>query len=167
MTFQPIDIALFLISAAACIYCMVLSRRLAHLQNTKDGLGATITACAESISSMSLATRSTTVQAKELATELSTLLQRADQVCEKIDLRTRKMETRHEQLATKGRDAQSQLDAMMHSVLAQHKTQITEIVELTKRARQLPNAPAPQTDGNHLNKFQELMETNIKRRVTS
>lgn len=167
MAFQPTDIALFLISFAACIYCMVLSRRLARLQNTKDGLGATITACTDSISSMSLATRGTTAQAKELASELSALLQRAEQVCEKIELRTRKMEVKHEQLAAKGQKAQTELDIMMRNVLAQHKKQIAELLELTKRARILPDQTTSTVDGTHQNRFQELVETNIQKRAAS
>ena len=38
---QPTDIAIFLVSFAACVYCFILSRRLKALQDTRDGLGAT------------------------------------------------------------------------------------------------------------------------------
>lgn len=164
MTFQPVDIALFLISFAACIYCLVLSRRLAHLQNTKNGLGATITACAESISSMSLATRGTTAQAKELAAELSGLLARADEVCEKIETGTRTMELRHEKLTSKGQKAQADLDLMMRTVLEQHKKQITEIVKLTKQTRPLLDQAKPAVTGTHQSMFHDLVEANSQGR---
>ena len=57
MSIQPTDIAIFLVSFAPCIYCFVLSKRLKALQNTKDGLGATITALSTSISQMSSTTQ--------------------------------------------------------------------------------------------------------------
>ena len=62
MSIQPTDIAIFLVSFAACIYCFVLSKRLKALQNTKDGLGATITALSTSIAQMSSTTQDTRVR---------------------------------------------------------------------------------------------------------
>ena len=67
---QPIDIALFLVSLAACIYCVQLSRRLKSLQDTRDGLGATIMAMNKSVSAVSSATQETRNQAGELASRL-------------------------------------------------------------------------------------------------
>ena len=80
---QPIDIALFLVSLAACIYCVQLSRRLKSLQDTRDGLGATIMAMNKSVSAVSSATQETRNQAGELASRLSQLMKEADQTCER------------------------------------------------------------------------------------
>ena len=164
MIFQPIDIALFLISFAACIYCMVLSRRLASLQNTKDGLGATITACTDSISSMSLATRGTTAQAKELAGELSSLLLRADEACQKVVARTLQTEAKHQQATDKIHAARSELDLLMRNVLEQHKKQVTEIVKLTQQTGPLIEDGKKPVEGSHQIKFRSLIETNEQRR---
>jgi uncharacterized protein YoxC len=81
---QPIDIAIFLVSFAACIYCILLSRRLKSLQDTRDGLGATIMAMNKSVSAISSATLETRAQAGELADRLSRLMKEADESCEKI-----------------------------------------------------------------------------------
>lgn len=163
MVFQPIDIALLLISFAACVYCILLSRRLAALQNTKDGLGATIAACTESISSMSLATRSTTAQAKELAAELSGLLSQAEEVCHKVESLTIKMDTKQKQTASKIHYAQNELDVVMRRVLEQHKKQVAEIVALTKQARPVINHANGSLKGSHQAKFTSLLETNKQR----
>ncbi|WP_018148363.1 DUF6468 domain-containing protein [Henriciella marina] len=82
---QPIDIALFLVSLAACIYCVQLSRRLKSLQDTRDGLGATIMAMTKSVSAVSSATQETRNQAGELASRLSKLMKEADATCERLE----------------------------------------------------------------------------------
>ena len=73
MLVSPFDIAIILISSVACIYCMVLSRRLRALQNTRNGLGATIKALSDSISAVSATTDETRYHAGELATRLAHL----------------------------------------------------------------------------------------------
>lgn len=156
--FQPVDIALFLISFAACVYCIVLSRRLATLQNTKDGLGATITACTQSISSMSLATRSTTAQAKQLASELSELLIKAQAVSQKIEAETIKMEKKHRHVATKIAAKQSEAEQTMHDVLEQHKKHVAEIVQIMHMLPKIHQASA-QLDRPQQMKFKTLVET--------
>lgn len=137
MIFQPIDVALFLISFAACAYCMVLSRRLKSLQDTKDGLGATIAACTESISSMSMATRSTTLQARQLATELSDLLLRADTACERVERDTLMMQKKHNRAAAEIENTQAEVEVIMRDVLDQHKKHVAEIVDIIKQTHQL------------------------------
>ena len=59
MPVSPFDVAIILISSVACIYCIVLSRRLRALQNTRNGLGATIKALSDSISAVSATTDET------------------------------------------------------------------------------------------------------------
>ena len=82
---QPIDIAIFLVSFAACIYCILLSRRLKSLQDTRDGLGATIMAMNKSVSAVSSATFETRAQAGELADRLSRLMKEANQTCTRME----------------------------------------------------------------------------------
>ena len=84
MSVQPTDIAIILVSLAACAYCFVLSRRLRALQDTKDGLGATIMALSKSISAVSSTTQDTRAKAGELASQLSRQLAEADAMCKKI-----------------------------------------------------------------------------------
>ena len=73
MNFEPTDIAIVLVSFAACVYCFVLNRRLKALQNTKDGLGATIMAMSKSIAAMSNSTQETRSHVGEMAVRLSSL----------------------------------------------------------------------------------------------
>ncbi|RIJ23721.1 hypothetical protein D1224_05525 [Henriciella barbarensis] len=83
--FHITDLALFLVSLAACIYCVQLSRRLKSLQDTRDGLGATIMAMTKSVSAVSSATQETRNQAGELAAQLSKLMKEADETCDRLE----------------------------------------------------------------------------------
>ena len=83
--FQITDLALFLVSLAACIYCVQLSRRLKSLQDTRDGLGATIMAMTKSVSAVSSATTETRNQAGELAARLSKMMKEADATCDRLE----------------------------------------------------------------------------------
>jgi uncharacterized protein YoxC len=161
MIFQPTDVALFLISFAACIYCIVLSRRLAKLQDTKDGLGATIKACTESISSMALATRSTTMQAKELAANLSHLLERSEAASQKMELHILQMEKKHKEAVHKIEAAQSEAEGIMSEVLTRHKKHVSEVINILKQpdkaTAQLPAENAQQA------KFRRLLEQTKRR----
>lgn len=92
MLVSPFDIAIILISAVACIYCMVLSRRLRALQNTRNGLGATIKALNDSISAVSATTDETRYHAGELATRLAHLIEDAKVACDRVERKTRELE---------------------------------------------------------------------------
>ena len=85
MLVSPFDIAIILISSVACIYCMVLSRRLRALQNTRNGLGATIKALSDSISAVSSTTDETRYHAGELATRLAHLIEEAKIACKRVE----------------------------------------------------------------------------------
>ncbi|MEM5518868.1 DUF6468 domain-containing protein [Henriciella sp. AS95] len=84
LAIQPTDIALFLVSFAACAYCIILSRRLKALQNTRDGLGATIMAMNKSVAAVSSATRETRAQAGELSERLTQIMHDAEKSCERL-----------------------------------------------------------------------------------
>jgi len=91
---SPFDIAIILISSVACLYCIVLSRRLKALQNTRNGLGATIKALSDSISAVSATTDETRYHAGELAARLARLIEEAKLSCARIeDLTTRLKDT--------------------------------------------------------------------------
>ena len=90
MLVSPFDIAIILISSVACLYCIVLSRRLKALQNTRNGLGATIKALSDSISAVSATTDETRYHAGELAARLARLIEEAKLSCARLeDLTTR------------------------------------------------------------------------------
>ena len=127
MPFELTDIAILLVSVAACIYCIVLSRRLKALQNTKDGLGATITALNQSVAAVSSATDDTRRQAGDLATRLARLMGEADQMCARMESLTRTMESNHAVSSRQVSTAQSELNAIMREMLEQSYTRIKEM----------------------------------------
>ena len=85
MPISPFDIAIILISSVACLYCIVLSRRLKALQNTRNGLGATIKALSDSISAVSATTDETRYHAGELAARLARLIEESRHSCARIE----------------------------------------------------------------------------------
>ena len=91
MPISPFDIAIILISSVACLYCIVLSRRLKALQNTRNGLGATIKALSDSISAVSATTDETRFHAGELATRLARLIEDARHSCARIEALTHQL----------------------------------------------------------------------------
>lgn len=95
MPISPFDIAIILISSVACLYCIVLSRRLKALQNTRNGLGATIKALSDSISAVSATTDETRFHAGELATRLARLIDEAKLSCTRIEDVTERLNEAH------------------------------------------------------------------------
>ena len=95
MPISPFDIAIILISSVACLYCIVLSRRLKALQNTRNGLGATIKALSDSISAVSATTDETRFHAGELATRLARLIDEAKLSCTRIEDATERLNDAH------------------------------------------------------------------------
>ena len=92
MPISPFDIAIILISSVACLYCIVLSRRLQALQNTKNGIGATIKALSDSISAVSATTDETRYHAGELATRLAHLIEESRASCARMEDLMQRME---------------------------------------------------------------------------
>ncbi|MEL7041488.1 MAG: DUF6468 domain-containing protein [Pseudomonadota bacterium] len=85
MPVSVFDIAIILISSVACLYCILLSRRLQALQNTRNGLGATIKALSDSISAVSATTDETRYHAGELASRLARLIEEAKTSCTRVE----------------------------------------------------------------------------------
>lgn len=95
MPISPFDIAIILISSVACLYCIVLSRRLKALQNTRNGLGATIKALSDSISAVSATTDETRYHAGELAVRLARLIEEAKLSCARVEDVTERLNEAH------------------------------------------------------------------------
>lgn len=136
MDFQPIDIALFLVSFAACIYCIVLSRRLKALQDTKDGLGATIMAMTKSVSAISSATHETRAQTGELANRLGALIKEADASCQRISEHSRAAETLIARMNTEAQTAKSGLSASFSQLNQQARKNAQEVQQLLQKVEQ-------------------------------
>lgn len=137
MSIQPTDIAIFLVSFAACIYCFVLSKRLRALQNTRDGLGATITALSNSISQMSATTQDTRVRVESMATRLSHLITEADKTSQKLESIIASVDTAKASATDEVQAAQMDLYMMMRTVLDQSKERISEMKGVMHEMRTL------------------------------
>jgi len=151
MSIQPTDIAIFLVSFAACIYCFVLSKRLKALQNTKDGLGATITALSSSIAQMSSTTQDTRVRVESMATRLAHLISEAEATCRKLEETLAAVEQSKASATDEVHTAQMDLYVMMRTVLDQSKERVAEMTGLMRQMRTMSDeaasglsaAPAP------------------------
>lgn len=135
MSIQPTDIAIFLVSFAACVYCFVLSKRLKALQNTKDGLGATITALSTSIAQMSSTTQDTRVRVESMATRLAHLIAEADKTCQKLEAAIASVDTAKAAATDEVQTAQMDLYMMMRTVLDQSKERIGEMTGIMRQMR--------------------------------
>ena len=137
MLVSPFDIAIILISAVACIYCMVLSRRLRALQNTRNGLGATIKALSDSISAVSATTDETRYHASELANRLAHLIEDARVACERVERLTTDMKRTEAQSSERFDQAQKQTSGTMQEALDLSNDRLREISELMTRMKDL------------------------------
>lgn len=134
---EPTDIAIFLVSSAACIYCFVLSKRLKALQNTRDGLGATITALSNSIAQMSTTTQDTRVRVESMATRLAHLISEAEKSSRKLEETIASIETAKASVADEVQNAQMDLYAMTRTALDQSKERIAEMTALMRQLQEL------------------------------
>lgn len=143
MLISPFDIAIILISSVACMYCIVLSRRLKALQNTRNGLGATIKALSDSISAVSATTDETRYHAGELAARLARLIEEAKLSCARIEDVTQRLN-----------DAQNRAESQIQQ--AQHIPPVAQPIA----APPAPVQPQPQTDmsDQRIQEISELMD---------
>jgi predicted unusual protein kinase regulating ubiquinone biosynthesis (AarF/ABC1/UbiB family) len=142
MSIQPTDIAIFLVSFAACIYCFVLSKRLKALQNTKDGLGATITALSSSIAQMSSTTQDTRVRVESMATRLAHLISEAEATCRKLEETIASVDLAKASATDEVHTAQMDLYVMMRTVLDQSKERVAEMTGLMRQMRTMSDEAA-------------------------
>ncbi len=137
MSFEPTDIAIILVSSAACVYCFVLSRRLKALQNTKDGLGATILAMSKSISAMSNSTQETRSHVGEMAGRLAGLLEEANATCARLETVQSSLENTQQSAVDQVTNTQTELGIMMRIILDQSKSRIVEMTNMMQEFRDL------------------------------
>jgi len=142
MSIQPTDIAIFLVSFAACIYCIVLSKRLKALQNTKDGLGATITALSTSIAQMSSTTQDTRMRVESMATRLAHLIAQAETTCKKLEETIASVDLAKASATDEVHTAQMDLFVMMRTVLDQSKERVAEMTGLMRQMRTMSDEAA-------------------------
>jgi len=142
MPIQATDIVIILISFAACVYCFVLSRRLKALQNTKDGLGATIMAMSKSIAAMSSSTKETRSHVGEMAARLAAQLEDAQRMCARIEEMKVSLEATQKDAQDQVTAAQAELSTMMRIMLDQSKTRIMEMNRVMQQLRELTEANA-------------------------
>ncbi|WP_084420381.1 CAMP factor family pore-forming toxin [Henriciella litoralis] len=134
-TIQPTDIALFLVSAAACAYCFVLSRRLKALQDTRDGLGATIMAMTKSVSAVSSATSETRSQTNEIASRLTNLIAEAEAASTRAQGLTEKMEASHAAASGSISAAQAELNGTLTNLLRETEASTRELKFILRQVK--------------------------------
>lgn len=137
MPIQATDIAIILVSVAACAYCFVLSRRLKALQDTKDGLGATIMAMTKSVAAMSSSTKETRSHVGEMAARLATQLEDAKQTCTRLEELKAELEATQKDTVDQVTASQAELSTMMRIILDQSKTRIMEMNSVMQQLREL------------------------------
>ena len=141
MPISPFDIAIILISSVACIYCIVLSRRLRALQNTRNGLGATIKALSDSISAVSATTDETRYHAGELGTRLARLMEEAKQSCDRVEALTERLNAAHDRspthLAPAPVAAPAPTNGAVQEALDVSNQRLQEITEMMHRLKDL------------------------------
>lgn len=134
---EPTDIAIILVSLAACVYCFVLNRRLKALQNTKDGLGATIVAMSKTIAAMSSSTQETRSHVSEMSLRLSRQLDEAQQVCTRIEQLQASLEQTKKDTEDRVIASQAELGTLMRIILDQSKTRVMEMTSMMEQLRHL------------------------------
>ncbi|HPF24598.1 MAG: hypothetical protein R3C08_14225 [Hyphomonas sp.] len=137
MPIQATDIVIILVSFAACVYCFVLSRRLKALQDTKDGLGATIMAMTKSVAAMSSSTKETRSHVGEMAARLATQLEDARQTCIRLEELKASLEATQKDSVDQVHAAQAELSTMMRIMLDQSKTRIMEMNRVMQQLREM------------------------------
>lgn len=85
MPIAPIDIALLLVALAACGYCFMLNQRLKALQDTREGVGATIIALSESISKLNALTMDSGQQARAAAEALNLQMKQSRELSARLE----------------------------------------------------------------------------------
>lgn len=137
MTIQPTDIALVVISLVACIYCVLLGRKLKALQNTKDGLGATIAAFTKATAEISASTLQSCQRASQQATKLSALIGEAEATCSKLKLVAEQTESRLGQAAKESMETSRTIEQHLDEILKDAKAQNDELTALSDQMRVL------------------------------
>ncbi len=142
MNIPVTDIVIIMVCLAACGYCALLNRRLKALQNTKDGLGATIVALSKSVSTMTNITGETRRQAGELAERLATLLADADSMCARVSTLNQQMSETHTDVSARMTGMHEELEGSMRELLGESKERIIEMTALLRQMQILMQSSA-------------------------
>ena len=137
MTIQPTDIALIVISLIACLYCVLLGRKLKALQNTNDGLGATIAAFTKATAEISAATQQSCIRASQQATKLSQLIGDSEVACRKLKQLADETENRLGVVTRESRETSKAIESHLDEILKDAKEQNSELTALTEQMRVL------------------------------
>ena len=148
MPLDSSDIALFLVSFAACLYCALLSRRLKALQNTKDGLGASIRAMSESVAAVSSARHEAKAQSGEIAVRLTAILTEAHDAGKKLTELKDALQMKDREISRKIQAADAEIRITVRDALAQSSDRVAEITRLTKRLETVANQAASSLDSS-------------------
>jgi thioredoxin-related protein len=105
------DILLILISSMACLYCLLLSRRLKKLQNLESGLGASILSLTDAIVQTTEAAQHARSSTEESVTVLRNLLLEAQNALPQVEARIESL--RYSRIAAQ--TAHSELDKILNS----------------------------------------------------
>ncbi|MEM9670106.1 MAG: hypothetical protein AAF950_14385 [Pseudomonadota bacterium] len=135
------DLSMIIISLTACTYCYVLGQRLKGLQNTKDGLGAAISAFSKSADAMTTTTKNTRDQTTQLVEHLSTLMADAGQTCKEIEALTEKMENRHNRSLAEISDAKADLQNLISKTLDEYNLRIKEFGSIAEQIHRISQVP--------------------------
>lgn len=82
------DIVLLLVSGVACLYCLLLNRRLKGLSSLKSGVGASIVSLTNAIKETHQAAKQAQSSTVESIETLNALLSKADQASAKVEAET-------------------------------------------------------------------------------
>lgn len=145
LAIQPTDVALFLVSFAACVYCIVLSRRLKTLQDTRDGLGATIMAMNKSVAAVSSATHETRAQAGELAGRLTQATQDAEKTCKRLAELQASLEQSEADLGRKAQAANAEIKSEMVEILQRARQESQQMKQLLQEIKSQSSRAASST----------------------
>lgn len=136
---QITDIALFVVAGTTCAYCFILSQRLKSLQNTKDGLGATIVAFSKSIADMSSSTKETNLRARQIAQNLTTAIETAERSTLEMNTLLDRLEAKEQHLTHKVTRATQTVDQDLQIILDEAKHYTHEIAALLGEIKTLPS----------------------------
>lgn len=102
------DVILMIISGLACLYCVILNRRVKSLSNMKSGLGASIVSLTDAIRQTQNAAKDTEVTTLKAIHSLQNLMDEAESTISKLEARKIDLD-RQVSRAAKLADLQSQL----------------------------------------------------------
>lgn len=161
------DIILMIISGLACLYCVILNRRVKSLSNMKSGLGASIVSLTDAIRQTQNAAKDTEVTTLKAIHSLQNLMDEAESTISKLEARKIDLD-RQVSRAAKLADLQSQLVQRIEvdlpkaissadKTLAHLKTAVTDVQELDRNspyALTSKTIPAPIVNPESKNKDQ-------------